>query len=296
MTAKRKVNKTAKSVDKSKAKVNKKPAAPKQSPEAKALALLFHNTYEELAPSFGYETRKDTKKFKPTSANGKLMVAVAERVLAAQPKPEPPPVTEQMFKEYFFKLSRTKFVQLTTDWNESKLNIKLKQQDDYDAWLNYFKTLPPNSIKLLAFTGMDILSTEAYAALSRWHDIISNPGRIDKIHQSGLSNANGSKTKTIAQLAAENDRLGVLQATRDKIAQKLDKGAGSRDTALLTAQMTEIMTQIADYERRAGPKPETKLGSLLADMHNEPAPKRSRTKGARGTSFKSRVTIEDVEK
>lgn len=41
------------------------------------LARLFHDTYEKLAPTFGYETREDTKQFDPTSPNGKLMIAVA---------------------------------------------------------------------------------------------------------------------------------------------------------------------------------------------------------------------------
>lgn len=63
------------------------------------LAKLFHETYEQLAPSFGYETRSDTKVFDTESKNGRLMVAVCEviahRVLqgevllsAAPPAPE----------------------------------------------------------------------------------------------------------------------------------------------------------------------------------------------------------------
>lgn len=40
------------------------------------LATRFHETYERLAPSFGYETRADTKTFDPESKNGRLMVAV----------------------------------------------------------------------------------------------------------------------------------------------------------------------------------------------------------------------------
>jgi hypothetical protein len=57
-------------------------------PEAQALsgedaARLFHETYERLAPSFGYETRPDTKAFDPESPNGKLMIAVCGEVLAA---------------------------------------------------------------------------------------------------------------------------------------------------------------------------------------------------------------------
>lgn len=47
---------------------------------AYSLALLFHATYEELAPSFGYETRKETREFDAASPNGKLMIAVCERL------------------------------------------------------------------------------------------------------------------------------------------------------------------------------------------------------------------------
>ena len=43
-------------------------------------ARKFHKTYEQLAPQFGYETRKDTREFNPDSPNGQLMVAVMLRV------------------------------------------------------------------------------------------------------------------------------------------------------------------------------------------------------------------------
>jgi hypothetical protein len=47
-----------------------------QPADAEQLARRFHDTYERLAPSFGYETRDDTKVFDPASKNGRLMVAV----------------------------------------------------------------------------------------------------------------------------------------------------------------------------------------------------------------------------
>lgn len=53
---------------------------------AEQLARFFHDTYEELAPQFGYETRKETRKFDKDSPNGKLMIAVCERVLALEKK------------------------------------------------------------------------------------------------------------------------------------------------------------------------------------------------------------------
>lgn len=49
--------------------------------EAEKLARLFHDTYENLAPQHGYETRDDTKQFDPTTPNGQLMIAVAQHVI-----------------------------------------------------------------------------------------------------------------------------------------------------------------------------------------------------------------------
>lgn len=207
-------------------------------------------------------------------------------------KPQKLKTTEALHESWFFNMSPEYFVQMQKEWNDLNLRITLQPQENYDQWFNYFKTLPPNSIKLLAKTGMDILPTEAYAALSRWHDIIAHPGRIDKVHQSGLTNPKGKDEKSIVAMAIKNDRHGVLCATRDKLAEKLEKGAGNRDTALLVREMTEVMTQIADYERRVGPKKTTMLGKLIDDMPNN---KRAKNRGARNTSFKSRVTIEDVE-
>lgn len=212
-------------------------------------------------------------------------------------KPKPSPSIDALHERWFFALEPKYFVKLQQEWNESNLNIKLENHDNYDSWLNYFKTLPPNTIRMLAKTGLDILPTEAYAALSMWHDIISNPHRINKIHQSGLTNPKTStKGKTIIELAHSNDRLGVLKATRDKLAEKLDKGAGNRDTALLVREMTDVMTQIADYERRAGPAKHTELAKLLSE---NPGIKNKRPAknggGSRNTSFKTRVTIDDLK-
>jgi hypothetical protein len=45
------------------------------------LATLFHETYERLAPKFGYTTRPETRKFDETTPNGRLMVAVCGEIL-----------------------------------------------------------------------------------------------------------------------------------------------------------------------------------------------------------------------
>ena len=59
--------------------------APVVGGDALALAVRFHETYERLAPSFGYETRTDTRTFDPESKNGRLMVAVCRELLSTRP-------------------------------------------------------------------------------------------------------------------------------------------------------------------------------------------------------------------
>lgn len=236
-----------------------------------------------------------------------LQKLLSKPVHAKKPKGKKKPTKRDLFHEvfedYFFSLPYTKFIQLTKDWNDVNLRIELQEQANYDAWLNYFKTLPPNQIRMLAQTGLDFLPTEGYAALSRWHDIISNPSRIDKIHKAGLTGGVDGKTKSIVELAQKNDRYGVLCAIRDGIAAKLEKGAGNRDTADLSKQLTEVMTQIADYEKRqAKSNKKTVLGDLMAGIPGAPAPTEIKPKrpakngsGHRQTSFASRVTIKDLE-
>lgn len=48
--------------------------------DAQALAARFHEAYERLAPSFGYETRPETRALDLQSANGRLMVAVCQEL------------------------------------------------------------------------------------------------------------------------------------------------------------------------------------------------------------------------
>lgn len=251
----------------------------------------------------GVTTVRDVPPPKPKS-NKAAKKTVTKTKKKTVRKPKAPEITEDMFMKWFLKQSHKKFVQLTEEWNEEKLQVKLQKQDTYDAWLNYFKTLSVNKLRLLSETGLDILPAEAYAALSFWRDVMQNPSRISKIHKAGLTGSGDSK-ETITALAAANDRYGVLKAIRDQLANKLQSNPGNRDTADLSKQLTEIMTQIADYERRLAPDKKTVLGDLLSNMPVGPgAAKVSDIKdkrptkdggGHRRTSFASRVTISDVK-
>lgn len=59
----------------------------KRTALSERLAQLFHETYEELAPTMGYETRKASAKpwVDVPEPNRSLMIAVAAHILAAWP-------------------------------------------------------------------------------------------------------------------------------------------------------------------------------------------------------------------
>ena len=190
------------------------------------------------------------------------------------------------YRNWFLGLGREDFQELCRSWNSNHLGVEIPELDGYDEWLNFFKKLSPNAVENLYDLGKDALNTEAFAALARWKDIIETPGRIDKIYQAGLTKKK-TEQKSIVELAKDNDKLGVLYAVRDQIAEKLEKGTGARETASLAGEMSAILDQITQAERQAGPKKDTLLADLLANK-----PKKS--KGARNGSFKAH-TIAEVE-
>ena len=199
-------------------------------------------------------------------------------------------------EKWFLELDESEFKQLCLQWIKHHTGTAIPKLASYDEWLNYFKTLSPLQIKALGDVGQGVLSTEAYAALTRWADILKSPHRIDKIYQAGLTKPK-TEQKSIIELAKSNDKLGLLYAIRDQIAEKLEKGAGARDTANLAREMGEILDQISEAEKRQGPKKNTKLAELLGnvELKGQVSGKRKRNNGARDRSYASKLTIEDVE-
>lgn len=221
--------------------------------------------------------------------------SVKKKSTRKKPAPKKTVLTEKDFEQFFYKLSLDDFVEYAKVWNETQLKIKIPKLDTYDAWLNYFKKLSPSALRQLVVSGLDFLPTEAYAALSRWHDIISHPSRIDKIHQAGLTGSPDKKKKSITELARNNDRMGVLMAVRDQLAEQMEKRASPRDMASLAREMGDILDQIAELEKRKGPKKGSKVAELLGEFNVRSKRPSANGGGARHTSFKSRITVKDKE-
>lgn len=64
--------------------MDEEPVRPDARFNAKSIARVFHDTYERLAPKYGYETRKDSAVpwEQVPEKNRRLMIAVVERLLS----------------------------------------------------------------------------------------------------------------------------------------------------------------------------------------------------------------------
>jgi len=79
------------------------------------LAILFHNTYEKLAPSFGYETREDTKSFDITTPNGKLMIAVCKEIIKWQQETPIDKGEGEAYRQELFNYLHDNFVVIASE-------------------------------------------------------------------------------------------------------------------------------------------------------------------------------------
>ena len=75
------------------------------------LAKFFHETYERLAPSYGYTTRPETRELDFDSPNGQLMVVVCKEVLEYLAEVKP-----QGSKEYVLNNISKLLCQLAAHW------------------------------------------------------------------------------------------------------------------------------------------------------------------------------------
>lgn len=165
-------------------------------------------------------------------------------------------------EDWFYKLNEDEFIELARTYVSVNSKINIAKDASYDDALNYFKLVPPITIKVLMKTGQAGLSVEQYASLRVWNDILANPHRITKFHKSGL--VKNTTDKSIVEIARAGDLLLTLEAIRDKVAEKIE--AGSDDMARLTQQLRDISQQIDEERIKRGPSADTDLGRLIKDV------------------------------
>lgn len=64
----------------------------------------------------------------------------------------------------------------------------------------------------------------------------------------------------LSEAIADGDELGILKATRDIVAERLENSDSGRDTAALSKQMQELTEKISALDKKRGNK--KKLSAL----------------------------------
>ena len=207
-----------------------------------------------------------------------------------------PKTDDTNHEAWFLRLSPKEYLEMCKAWNSQHIGVKLPKGSEkwsYDNWFAFWKLQPANAVMKMQKTGGDILTTEAFASMRVWSDILANPHRINKIHSSSLSNKTKEDEKSLLDKAREGDTLGVLSTQLERLIVESEK-ASPKDLPNYTRAISEMMEQINDLKRRQAPPTDTILGKMLDENIQA---KRTRNNGSSHKKFKSRVvTIDDVEK
>ena len=160
--------------------------------EIKKYTETFHNTYEMLAPKYGYETRGDTKQLDFDSPNGKLMYATIEKIVC--------PILEenQQLKEEFDRVFAV---------YQSRKLIK-KFNDEYDE---EDKTKNPNR-------DYACICPDAEEVYKRYYELKEQLQQKEDIINKAIKKCNKEKGRTDFDIFINlNEQLKTLEGFAKKI-------------------------------------------------------------------------------
>lgn len=126
----------------------------------------------------------------------------------------------------------------------------------YDEWLEYFRIVP----NIFILQNKDFLqrniTSEGFAAASRWIEIVGNPSKMDKLYQGRLRD---KERESIMDLAVGDDDEAFYEALIRENVQKLDESRNSaQEVARITQNLNIFRKQLKEIRSR---KP--KKGSVL---------------------------------
>jgi len=164
-------------------------------------------------------------------------------------------------KKWFLALTEAEFITICRKWNEKNLNIVLPADaKDYDDYLEYFKSITPSQLKALFKTGKDSIGVEAYAALSRWVEIIGSPSKIEKIRRTRMAQ---NQEQNINEIAVGDDDEQFYEALiKQNVAQLNSSSVSQQEVARLTSNINIFRKELRSIRSRTIRK-DTVLAKIL---------------------------------
>ena len=152
---------------------------------------------------------------------------------------------------------------------------------DYDTWLEYFRPIPPRTLRAYEKRD-DLIGAEGYAALKRWIEIIENPSKMDKLYQGRLK---AQAEADIMQIAVgDDDEEFYMALIRENVQQLNTSNISQQEVARLTQNINIFRKELREIRSRK-PKKGTVLEQVLKKAEIPPKPKKpTKKKGSKSAS------------
>lgn len=156
---------------------------------------------------------------------------------------------------------------------------------DYDTWLEYFRPIPPRTLRAYEKRD-DLIGAEGYAALKRWIEIIENPSKMDKLYQGRLKAENDKNIMEVA--VGDDDEVFYEALIRENVTQLNTSNISQQEVARLTQNINIFRKELREIRSR---KP--KKGTVLEKVLEKAAiPAKSKTTGKKqGSKTASKATV-----
>lgn len=130
---------------------------------------------------------------------------------------------------------------------------------DYDTWLEYFRPIPPRTLRAYEKRD-DLIGAEGFAALKRWIEIIENPSKMDKLYQGRLKAENDKNIMEVA--VGDDDEVFYEALIRENVQQLNTSNISQQEVARLTQNINIFRKELREIRSRK-PKKGTVLEQVL---------------------------------
>lgn len=187
-------------------------------------------------------------------------------------------------------MNEAEFITLCRKWNDKNSGIQMPESGNYDDYLEYFKTITPNQLRQLMKTGKDSMQIEAYAALSRWAEIVGSPSKIEKIRRTKMAQ---DIEQNINEIAVGDDDIKFYEALIQQNVRQLNSTSVSQqEVARLTSNINIFRKELRMVRSRTVRK-DTVLSRIIDqadDIKPKPVKKKtSKKKPAKKSTPKKKV-------
>ena len=160
---------------------------------------------------------------------------------------------------------------------QERLGVKVEgnpEKYDYNDWLSLFRETPAANLIANKDFLQNNISSEGFAAASRWIEIFGNPKAIDKLYRGRLK---AQQEETLVDLALSDDDEAFYEALIKKTALEISECTGNtNEIARLTMNLRVFQKELREIRSKKLKKGSVLEKTMLATARTPKAPQRAK--------------------